>query len=113
MSFIFICTHLVPSSAPTGVQVVQVKGRVAVLSWKPIPCCHQNGEILQYYIEYETSVPESVVYQDNTVGEVRQIILHNLLPNTKYEVKVAAVNSAGIGIFSPPVELITPGGKKK
>ena len=96
------------------VQVMHIKGKVAILSWKPVPCCHQNGAILCYYIEYETFVPDgSVVYSDSTVGEVRQITLRELRPNTKYEARVAAVNSAGVGNFSPPVELITPGGKKK
>ena len=35
-----------PSCAPTGVQVMHIKAKLAILFEKPIPCCHQNGEIL-------------------------------------------------------------------
>ena len=39
----------------------------------------------------------------------RQTIISNLNPSTTYSIQVAAENSAGIGVFSEPIETTTNG----
>ena len=42
-------------------------------------------------------------------GSVNNTTISNLLVSTIYEIKVAAVNSAGVGVFSPVILAYTPG----
>ena len=94
-------------------QVVSVEGTQATLSWKSIPCCHQNGKILNYLIQYSLILPSglSILEQVNTAKDSREITLYGLRANSQYSAKVAGVNHVGVGNFSKPVRFITPGGK--
>ena len=41
-------------------------------------------------------------------GSVNNTTISNLLVSTTYEIEVAAVNSAGVGVFSPVIIYTTP-----
>ena len=99
--------------APGNFKIASVTDKAAVLSWESIPCSHQNGKILSYVIRYDHEVlPENALeHESRTDGCQLGIILSHLRPNTDYSVRVAGVNSAGIGIFSLPKALITLGGE--
>ena len=61
---------------------------------------HYNGDIISYLLQYEAQ--ESGDTQTHTAaGEQTQV--SNLMSSTNYSIEVAAVNSAGIGEFSPAI----------
>ena len=99
-----------PSKAPRNVQVKNIKESDATLSWKPIPCGHQNGKILHYLILYDFTLPSGSLIQGRveTAGDIQEFLLHNLHPNTKYSVKVAGVNVVGIGNFFIVSQVLEP-----
>ena len=84
------------------------------INWGKVPCQHRNGEITGYAVVYR-----KVLSSGN--GERRQTqegmvmvngqtaTINNLDPLTEYSVMVAAVNSAGTGVFSEPVIAVTRG----
>ena len=87
----------------------------AELSWNAIPCPHQNGIIQHYLIVYDYVLPNGTLVEGHsrTLGNILRITLLDLRPNTDYVVRVAGVNHGGVGVYSSPLALITPGGKKK
>ena len=96
-----------------NVKIVSVTRTEGILSWEPIPCRHQKGIILYYVVRYDHMVqPENLVEQKSQVdGKQQKITLGQLRPNTVYNVRVAGATSAGVGVFSLPLALITRGGK--
>ena len=95
-------------------KILKISKTYAELSWKQIPCCHQNGIIGHYLILYDCILPNGTVVEDKarTKGNILKGKILNLHPNTEYVVKVAGVNRAGPGVSSWPLTVITPGGKK-
>lgn len=81
----------------------------AVLSWKPIPMRHQNGEILHYLIKYKrlSHSVQALVQERNVRGDQLTFTLSLLEPKSTYIVSIAGVNRAGIGKFSPPLSFTT------
>ena len=102
-----------PTKAPEDIQIERITLKKLILSWKPIPCSDQNGNILQYIVKYlYQEVSEGIrVHIARTHGRQLGIVLRNLRSNTKYIVSVAGVNIADIGVFSFPIVAITHGGK--
>ena len=67
-------------------------------------CVHHNGDITSYLLQYEAE--ESGNTQTHTtIGELA--IIFNLMSSTTYFIKVAALNSAGTGEFSPAIMTVT------
>ena len=101
-----------PTWPPKNVRLIWIKKTSAQLSWKAIPCPYQHGRILQYLVRHNYELPNGTiaVQQSKISGDTWKITLLNLLPDTKYSVRIAGVNQAGIGTFSLPLEFITPGG---
>ena len=101
-----------PTGAPKDVKILSIKRTSAELSWKAIPCPQQNGRILWYLIRHDYELPNGTFafQQSETFGDALNITFTNLRPNRNYVVRVAGVNDAGVGAFSSPIQLITPGG---
>ena len=114
-AYLIIYSLADPTMAPRKVKILTIKKTEAVLSWKSIPCPHQNGRILHYLIRYDYVFPSGIMVEmeSRTLGNIMRITLTDLRPNTDYSVRVAGVNHAGIGIFSLPLALITQGGEEK
>ncbi|CAG5110648.1 Oidioi.mRNA.OKI2018_I69.chr2.g5030.t1.cds [Oikopleura dioica] len=92
-----------PSSAPTGLSVDSRGKTFLELKWNALQQSKANGKIVEYIVKYKESDDD----ENNMVGsenEVRakseSLRLDNLKPAKKYRMKVAAVNSAGVGPFS-------------
>ena len=96
-------------------KILKVRETQADLSWKGIPCCHQHGTILRYIVRRDYTLPDGAIMEteSSTLGNLLEVSLLDLRPNTDYIVRVAGVNCAGIGVFSYPVALVTAGGKQK
>ena len=84
------------------------------LSWNAIPCPHRHGIICHYLIRYDHVLPPriQVEKESKALGNHSRINIQNLRSNIYYTVRVAGVNRVGIGFFSLPITLLTPGGKK-
>ena len=70
-------------------------------------CTHYNGysgNKIDYLLQYEAE--ENGDTQTHTASGKQATIL-NLMSSTNYSIKVAAVNSAGIGELSPTIMTVT------
>ena len=81
-------------------------GTTISVQWGPVDCIHYNGYsgkgiILQYEAEQSGDTHTHI-----TVGEYATI--SNLMSSTTYSIEVAAVNSAGIGEFTPIMAVTLP-----
>ena len=95
---------VVPSAPPTPVIISKVTGTEITVQWRQVDCVHHNGDILSYLVQYEAQ--ESGDTQNHTaLGG--QSTISNLMSSTTYSIKVAAVNSAGTGEFSPDIMTVT------
>ena len=101
-----------PTGPPENVKILWIKKRAAKLSWKAVPCPDQNGRILRYLVRHDYELPNGTFaeQQSETSQNDFKITLLNLRPNRNYSVQVAGVNDAGVGTFSLPIQLVTPGG---
>ncbi|XP_012669614.2 phosphatidylinositol phosphatase PTPRQ [Otolemur garnettii] len=73
-----------------------------LLSWNTPP--NPNGKIISYIVKYKEVCPwmQTAYTQVRAKPDSLEVLLTNLNPGTTYEIKVAAENSAGIGVFSDP-----------
>ena len=63
--------------------------------WQPVMCFEQNGIILQYTVNYT----ESSINKGPFNITMMSFIASSLYPGTSYTVKIAAVNSIGLGPY--------------
>ena len=76
------------------------------VQWGPVePCVDQNGAITGYSVRYRS---ETVPALGDSSGGIHTIT--GLTKVTVYTVEVAAVTSAGTGVFSEPLTIETPEG---
>ena len=73
------------------------------VEWEVVPCTDQNGAIISYSVRYVEI--ESGSTQIESTTERRLVIGVNT--STNYSVEVAAVNSAGTGVYSDPILVTT------
>uniref|UniRef100_A0A673X6V4 Roundabout, axon guidance receptor, homolog 3 (Drosophila) n=1 Tax=Salmo trutta TaxID=8032 RepID=A0A673X6V4_SALTR len=97
----------VPSAPPKAVTVVTVKlsnSSSISVSWEPPPADMQNGIIQEYKVWCVGNDTQTRYHINTTVdGTVLSTVLKGLLPGILYQVEVAAVTSARVGIHSQPV----------
>ena len=79
--------------------------------WRSVNCSHQNGIINGYRVEYwkEGSEHRFIDVSGDSSGGVYTIT--GLSIATMYSVRVAAENSAGVGVYSEAVTFTTPASK--
>ena len=97
-----ILIFTVPSEPPSYVKVRDVESSTIILEWGQVNCSHRNGIILGYTVLYEVVGSGNIEYLNvsarPTVGSINE-----LMPFKTYSISVAAVNSAGTGVFSTPI----------
>uniref|UniRef100_A0A8K9XD85 Roundabout, axon guidance receptor, homolog 3 (Drosophila) n=1 Tax=Oncorhynchus mykiss TaxID=8022 RepID=A0A8K9XD85_ONCMY len=100
----------VPSAPPRSVNVVTVKlsnSSSISVSWEPPPADMQNGIIQEYKVWCVGNDTQTRYHINTTVdGTVLSTVLKGLLPGILYQVEVAAVTSARVGIHSQPVSVL-------
>ena len=97
-----------PSVAPTIKMYYEVNEFSFTVNWDPVPCIDQNGNITDYFVQY-TAVGQNRAQTVSVSEDVNGINITVLMPSTNYSVEVAAVNSAGTGVYSNPIYKITLG----
>ena len=90
------------------VNVSSVDSSSIDINWGKVPCQHRNGEITGYVVKYRKVLGSGRGERRQTQEEMVTVngqttTIDNLDPLTEYSVMVAAVNSAGTGVFSDPV----------
>ena len=102
---------IVPSAPPSSVMVTDVTSTTTTVQWGPVePCADQNGAITGYSVRYgvmgssERSV--EMVSGDSSGGEVT---VSGLAAATEYEYEVAAITSAGTGVYSAVMTALSSG----
>ena len=113
-SFFYLDSHsllapAVPSAPPTDVAVSIKSSTSITVQWGSVPCRHQNGQITGYSVQYEavgsSETGSEMVSGDSSGGTAT---ISGLTRWTMYTVQVAAVNSAGTGVYSTPLPFEIP-----
>ena len=80
------------------------------VQWGAVDCIHRNGDITGYLVWYGIQgsgrTHTVVVSGDSTITEA---IVCGLRDTTTYTIEMAAVNSAGTGVYSNPITVKTNG----
>ena len=96
-----------PTAAPTSVSVSEVTSSSITVQWGAVDCIHRNGDITGYLVQYGVWGSEST--QTVSVSDATETTIAGLVSSTLYEIQVAAVNSAGIGVYSTIALQLTHG----
>ena len=81
------------------------------VQWEAVDCIHHNGDITGYLVRYGVQGSGSTQINDDIGGEVTQTIISGLESSTTYSIQVAAVNSAGTGVYRTSSTAIETDGK--
>nr|XP_035954918.1 LOW QUALITY PROTEIN: phosphatidylinositol phosphatase PTPRQ [Halichoerus grypus] len=97
-----VTTNVTKPGPPVFLAGERVGSAGILLSWNTPP--NPNGRIVSYIVKYKEVCPwmQTEYTQVRTKPDSLEVLLTNLNPGTTYEIKVAAENSAGIGVFSDP-----------
>ena len=105
----FMVTNFDLPSAPTNLQATATSSSQINLSWTT-PSSDGGLPIIGYKIERESPIGggfEQIIENTSSTSTSYTDNDPNLLPNTEYNYKVAAINSLGAGIFSNPNHVMT------
>ena len=94
--------YTVPSAAPTSVSASATSSSITV-HWGPVDCIHHNGDITGYSVRYRVQGNGSTLTMSVPGGTVTEASLPIVASSTTYSIEVAAVNSAGIGVYCDPI----------
>ena len=99
-----------PSAAPTSVSVSEVNPFSIRVQWGAVDCIHRNGDITGYSVRYGVQGSGSTqMMMSVSGGSVTEATISSLMFVTTYSIEVAAVNSAGPGVYSDAVTAETDG----
>ena len=98
-----------PSAAPTSVSVSEVTSSSITVQWGAVDCIHRNGDITGYSVRYGVQGSGSTQTVSISGGGATQTVISGLTASTTYTIEVAAVNSAGTGVYSSLKNQLTLG----
>ena len=78
------------------------------VQWGAVDCIHRNGDITGYSVQYEVVGSGSTQTMNVSGASVFNANISSLVASTTYSIQVAAVNTAGIGVYSEAETLATP-----
>ena len=94
-----------PSAPPSSVSASEVTSSSITVQWGPVDCARRNGDITGYSVRYgEVGSAEGERTLQIVERDVdRRATISGLTLSTEYTVSVAAINSAGTGVYSDEV----------
>ena len=103
----YILLYPAPSAPPTDVLVSDKNSSTITMRWSPVKCIHRNADVTGYSVRYRIQGNGSI-QTVNVIGEdITDMSISGLKSSTTYSIEVAAVNSAGIGMYSNPLNVTT------
>ena len=96
-----------PSAPPNNVRVLAVTFSSITVQWEMVPCIDRNGDITGYSVQYLGGGASDIV--PVTGGGATMTTITGLSSSTDYFIQVAAINSAGTGVYSDIVTQHTDG----
>ena len=99
-----------PSAPPTFINASNVIPNSFTVQWGAVDCIRRNGDITGYSVRYGVAEGDKTVVMmatGNSSGGMYTI--SGLSVATVYTVEVAAVNSAGTGVYSDLLTSLTSG----
>ena len=108
LSMKFFCC-VVPSASPLPVSVSGITSSNITVQWGTVDCIQTNGNITGYSVRYELVGSGSRENVSVSGSSTTSVILTGLTPSTTYTIQVAAVNVAGVGVYSDPINQTTFG----
>ena len=91
--------------------IAVVNSTAITVLWGMVPCRYQNGNITGYSVRYEVK-GQSIQTINVPRGDIFKTTISSLaLSTSTYSIQVAAVNSAGTGIYSDPLVVQFPRSK--
>ena len=96
----------VPSAPPTHIYIHEVTSFNVTVHWDPVNCIEQNGNITGYSVQYWVEESKTILIANVPMTE---ITISGFFCATNYYLKVAAVNSAGTGVYSNATLFTTEG----
>ena len=103
--------HAVPYVPPSFVIVSHVTGTTITVQWGRVNCSYHNGQLTGYSVRYGIQGNQNTQTMNISAASADMATISNLMVSTTYEIEVAAVNSAGTGMFSPVMIAITQPGE--
>ena len=100
-----------PSTAPTPMSKGSTSSSITV-HWGTVDCIDLNGDITGYSVRYgvrESAEGDRTVQMAIATSSGGMYSISGLSAATEYTVEVAAVNSAGTGVYSDPITVVTIG----
>ena len=99
-----------PDAPPTNVTTVDVTSSNITVQWGPVDCIHQNGDITGYSMQYgvQTSGSTQTIIEVPG-GATTQHTISGLQCASNYSIEVAGINSAGTGVYSNKILIVTEG----
>ena len=100
-------SYAAPSAPPLPVNVIYVTGSTITVQWGRVNCSHHNGHLTGYSVRYGVQGNHNTQTMNVSGESVARVTISNLTVSTTYEIEVAAINSAGTGIFSQAIKATT------
>ena len=95
-----------PTGYPRNFEFCHVTPTSVKIKWDTVSPALRNGPMSGYRIEVSDS-SQTVIQTNEVKRRTLRYTVENLKPNTYYGFRIAAVNAAGIGIFSPVLKAKT------
>ena len=89
-----------PSAPPTFVSTSKVTSSSISLHWGPVDCIQRNGDISGYTVQYEVQGSGNIQNKRVSGNATNEVTILELNVSANYNIQVAAVNSAGVGVYS-------------
>ena len=100
-----ISFHPAPSAPPTFVSTLDVTPSSITVQWGAVDCFHHNGDITGYAIRYgvygSAERDRTAMVPGGSSAGLYEI--SGLLSSTTYSIAVAALTSAGTGVYSDSI----------
>ena len=95
---ILTCIFAAPTGPPASVMTTSTPNTFTV-QWGPVECADRNGDITGYSVRYgEVGSAGSLQMVGGDMD--REATISDLTPSTEYTISVAAVTTAGTGVYS-------------
>ena len=102
-----VYVYIASTAAPISVSISEVSTSSITFQWDPVDCIHRNGDITGYLVRYGVEGDEGMRQTESTSATEHTIT--RVEPSTTYSIQVAAVNSAGNGVYSNQLSITTAG----